>query len=712
MVFATWALRAGAQTSVSPLSTLFDFPSGTTAQGSLAIGSDGVLYGTTVFGGTGTCLTEEGASCGTVFSLTPPAAPGGAWTPTVLHNFNGDDGAFPYAGVVIGSGPGGIPVLYGTTRSGGGTSSCFYPLDYNFNFSCGVVYSLTPGPGGIWNYAVLHAFDGTDGSSPAGNLVIGSGPSGAVVLYGTASGGGTGTCPTGLGSAGCGTVFSLTAPAPGGTWTFSVLHNFTFAEGSTPLAGLTLGSTSAGQTVLYGGTVFGGYAPQAAYPGGPVPCNPAGPPDDRVDLGCGTVFSLTSDANGGSWTLTVLYYFDGGSDGGSPSQPLVIGGSNGSPVLYGTTPGSVFSLAAPASSGALWDLTLLRTSSQPAPVISNLPPDNGWVSNNVVMGYDGILYGTDQFGGLYSCSIGCGTILSFTPPTAVTLGAGGAWTVNVLHKFTGNDGESPNDVVLGRGPDGSSVLYGTTGAGDGGFGTVFSLVVAPGLLIAQGGVVNAADYIAPVAPGSIATVFGNFLLPVPVGIAKWPAPTSVSGLSLQFGGTLAPLLFASGGQVNLQVPWELAGASEAPLMATLNGAASAVQTVNLAPYSPAIFTRNAQGTGQGMILDLSYNVVDSLHPTSAGTYIQIFCTGLGAVSHQPPTGSAAPLDPLSWTASTVTATIGGKPANVTFSGLAPGYAGLYQVNAQVPAGLAASDSIPVVLYVGGIASNTATIAVE
>jgi uncharacterized protein (TIGR03437 family) len=57
-------------------------------------------------------------------------------------------------------------------------------------------------------------------------------------------------------------------------------------------------------------------------------------------------------------------------------------------------------------------------------------------------------------------------------------------------------------------------------------------------------------------------------------------------------------------------------------------------------------------------------------------------------------------------------TIGGVPANVSFSGLAPGYVGLYQVNAQVPAGLAANDAVPVVLQMGGTTSNAAAIAVQ
>jgi uncharacterized protein (TIGR03437 family) len=59
-----------------------------------------------------------------------------------------------------------------------------------------------------------------------------------------------------------------------------------------------------------------------------------------------------------------------------------------------------------------------------------------------------------------------------------------------------------------------------------------------------------------------------------------------------------------------------------------------------------------------------------------------------------------------------TVTIGGVPALVTFSGLAPGFAGLYQVNAQVPSGTASGSSISVVIGIGGVQSNTVTIAVQ
>ncbi len=73
-------------------------------------------------------------------------------------------------------------------------------------------------------------------------------------------------------------------------------------------------------------------------------------------------------------------------------------------------------------------------------------------------------------------------------------------------------------------------------------------------------------------------------------------------------------------------------------------------------------------------------------PAAAGTYLSIYCTGLGSVSNQPATGTAAPASPLAVTTTTPTVTIGGVAAQVSFSGLTPGTVGLYQVNVQVPVG--------------------------
>jgi uncharacterized repeat protein (TIGR03803 family) len=276
---------------------LYDFAGGSGGQtpAGLVIGKRGEMYGIAAHGGT--------SGDGTVFSLTPPASPGGAWTEADLHIFTGypSDGNWPQGVVIDKEG-----VLYGTTLFGGDgpCAGMFGPS------GCGAVFSLRPPdtPGGPWVGRVLHSFGGPpgDGQYPVAGAVIGKGG----VLYGTTSQGGT-FC-----AYGCGTVFSLTPPtSPGGSWTEAVLYNFAGGgDGIQPSSGVVIGSGG----VLYGTTAQGG----TGYCTG---------------VGCGTIFSLTPPASpGGAWTETVLYSFAGGGDGAAPAlAPGLTIGSNG--LLYGTT---------------------------------------------------------------------------------------------------------------------------------------------------------------------------------------------------------------------------------------------------------------------------------------------------------------------------------------------------------------------------------------
>lgn len=251
-----------------------------------------------------------------------------------------------------------------------------------------------------------------------------------------------------------------------------------------------------------------------------------------------------------------------------------------------------------------------------------------------------------------------------------------------------------------------------------GSGLLFSATITttpePIPSINSGGVVNVASYAAPVAPGSIAAAFGNFLLSSPVGATTSPLPISLAGLSLQFGGGVqAPLFFASGGQVDLQVPWELSDQSQTTLTATLDDNSSSAQAVNLSSFAPAIFSQNSEGSGQGAILNASYQLVDASNPATAGvTYLLIYCTGLGPVSNEPVSGYPASSSQLAETPTTPMVSVGSVPAQVLFSGLAPGYVGLYQVNALVPGGAPSGSAVPVVISMGGVASNAVTIAVQ
>jgi uncharacterized protein (TIGR03437 family) len=232
------------------------------------------------------------------------------------------------------------------------------------------------------------------------------------------------------------------------------------------------------------------------------------------------------------------------------------------------------------------------------------------------------------------------------------------------------------------------------------------------------GIVNAASYVPTVAAGSIASVLGSNLSSVQAVASTIPLPATLASASFQIGGRAAPLFFVSPSQVNLQIPWELAGQPQAMVTATAGAVLSNQQTVSLAPFAPGLFTLNGAGSSQGTVviagtpLFAAPQSVPGSRPAHPGEFITIYSTGLGAVSNQPATGMAAQASPLSGTIATPTVTIGGIVAQVSSSGLAPGAVGLYQVNVQVPAGAPAGDAVPVILSIGGIASNTVTIAVR
>ncbi len=256
----------------------------------------GDLYGTTIYGGSGTCFNEPDEGCGTVFELTPKAD--GSWAESVLHSFknNGKDGNYPQAGVIFDA----AGNLYGTTVGGGTT-------DY------GTVFELTPKADGAWTEKVLHNFNGTDGGgNPYASLIFDSSGN----LYGTIAG--NGNCSSGNG---CGSVFELIRNA-GGAWTGKVLHKFNGADGDNPHASLIHDASDN----LYGTTQAGG--------------------NGTCNGGCGIVFELAHNV-GGAWTENVLHKFNG-TDGEAPNS--LIFGSSGS--LYGPT-----YLGGAHSSGTVFELT-------------------------------------------------------------------------------------------------------------------------------------------------------------------------------------------------------------------------------------------------------------------------------------------------------------------------------------------------------------------
>jgi minor extracellular serine protease Vpr len=138
---------------------------------------------------------------------------------------------------------------------------------------------------------------------------------------------------------------------------------------------------------------------------------------------------------------------------------------------------------------------------------------------------------------------------------------------------------------------------------------------------------------------------------------------------------------------------------------------SNLYTLPLAEYSPGFFVLDS--ANDAAALDQNYKVVSSSNPVARGSVVQLYLNGLGPVSNQPADGLAAPSDPLNLAKSVTNPTImiGGQNATVQFSGLAPGYVSLYQVNAVVPPSISAGSQA-ITCSIGGVTSKTATLVVK
>ena len=224
------------------------------------------------------------------------------------------------------------------------------------------------------------------------------------------------------------------------------------------------------------------------------------------------------------------------------------------------------------------------------------------------------------------------------------------------------------------------------------------------------------------APGSLASLYGtNLAGATVVADAAPPWPTRLGGSSMTIGGANVPLFFISPGQINFQVPYFNGAGLTAANLTITEGTLSTTVTVTITPYAPGVYTTNSQGTGQAAAiiagtatLAAASGAFPGSRPAQKGEFVSLYCTGLGAVRNRPELGAPSPSSPLPLALTTTMplVTVGGVNASVSFSGLAPGYVGLYQVNVQVPANAPSGDAVPVILNIGGVTANTVTIAVQ
>lgn len=214
----------------------------------------------------------------------------------------------------------------------------------------------------------------------------------------------------------------------------------------------------------------------------------------------------------------------------------------------------------------------------------------------------------------------------------------------------------------------------------GAHGFTFGIRLKPWLT--QTGVTNGAGFgQPPLAPGSIATLFGRYF-GSPSGMAGslqgGQLGRSIAGLQVTVGGVPAPLFFANRDQVNVQIPFELGSAEDPEIVVSLNDVSSAPVRVMLATGAPGVFETG----GTAIAVDGDGMLVTPTAPARSGEVIVVFVTGLGQTA--PPLGTGVVPTASASASSEIEVTIGGVAARVLYAGVTPGFVGLYQLNVEVP----------------------------
>ncbi len=233
------------------------------------------------------------------------------------------------------------------------------------------------------------------------------------------------------------------------------------------------------------------------------------------------------------------------------------------------------------------------------------------------------------------------------------------------------------------------------------------------------GIVNGAGFSAgkPVAAGSLISIFGNFLNEFPGLASRLPLPIAFKHVSVSFDfpeegiSVPAAVSYASPQQLNVQVPWEVAGFNFALVKVRIEDSVSEVFDLDLSDYAPGIFEANIGGTQFGAVTHADGSLVSPGNPASSGETVVVYATGTGPVETPQTTGYAAPGDRLIRTSSVPTVTIAGQQGAVYFSGLAPGFVGLYQINVTLPSSLPSGNQ-ELQIISNGITSNKTLLAIR
>ncbi len=227
----------------------------------------------------------------------------------------------------------------------------------------------------------------------------------------------------------------------------------------------------------------------------------------------------------------------------------------------------------------------------------------------------------------------------------------------------------------------------------------YSAAVAPPTISS---VASAANGSQSVAPGGLISVYGSQMSPMNMATVQIPLPTALAGSCLSVNGVPVPLLFVSGQQINAQLPYNISGSVN--LTIHTPGGVSPSYNLDLSDAAPSVFMSGSAGPQTGLATIVRADngqLVTPTNPVHPNDTIIIYLTGMGATSPQVNAGMPAPSSPLAYVSSMPNVTLGSYPLAVSFAGLAPGFAGVYQINASVPFGVPGGIAVPLTISQGG-----------
>ena len=217
---------------------------------------------------------------------------------------------------------------------------------------------------------------------------------------------------------------------------------------------------------------------------------------------------------------------------------------------------------------------------------------------------------------------------------------------------------------------------------------------------------NSANYFGRFAPGMLASIFAfpnsRFGDQTATSDAP-PLPLALGDVQVLVAGVPAPLRSVSPGQINFQVPsaTPVGGLQEIQVRRASAGEVLASWLFRIDAASPGLLTVNGTGSGQVSASNEDGTVNNAAHPAKAGSMISLFATGQGLVDGMPPDGQIA--QGTIYTSRNPRVFINSDfvpDSDVQFSGLAPGYVGLWQINVKVPANVPPGDVIVFITYDG------------